>query len=220
VSRRQWRPVHGSEQGSALPLMVLAVVVGGVLALQTGRLGGAAGDRARAQTAADAAALAGAAEGEGVARTLAEANGAQLVGYTTSGLDTRVEVELGTARASGKAHREAARRVAAAGAARGTATGAGLDPTMASALDRAARLLGQAVPITSGYRSPARQQQLWDARGSNPYPVARPGTSMHERGLAVDVPLWFVPRLESVGSQVGLCHPFPTTDPVHFEVCR
>jgi D-alanyl-D-alanine dipeptidase len=36
-------------------------------------------------------------------------------------------------------------------------------------------------------RTLAEQQRLWDARGSNPYPVARPGTSRHESGRAADV---------------------------------
>lgn len=41
--------------------------------------------------------------------------------------------------------------------------------------------------ITSGFRSRAKQEELWANRGSNPFPVAPPGTSMHERGLAIDV---------------------------------
>ncbi|OWY58787.1 hypothetical protein B7486_78095, partial [cyanobacterium TDX16] len=83
----------------------------------------------------------------------------------------------------------------------------------------AEQLLGEPVPITSGWRSPADQQRLWDQRGSSPYPVARPGTSKHEQGLAVDVPLAFVPRLRGVAAAAGLCFPLPTTDPVHFELC-
>lgn len=206
-----------TERGSALPVLVLAVVLGGVLALHMGRLGGAAGSRARAQTAADAAALAGAADGEPAARALAEANGATLVGFEERGLDTRVVVELAAARASGKARREGAR--AGPGGAGGADPG-GLAPAMRAALARAEELLGQRVPITSGYRSPEKQRQLWERRASNPYPVAAPGTSMHERGLAVDIPLGFVPRLLSVASQAGLCQPYARADPVHFEVCR
>ena len=41
--------------------------------------------------------------------------------------------------------------------------------------------------VTAGFRSRAKQQELWDNRASNPYPVARPGTSNHESGQAVDV---------------------------------
>jgi hypothetical protein len=90
---------------------------------------------------------------------------------------------------------------------------------MSAALARAEALLGEPVPITSGWRSPADQQRLWDQRAGNPYPVARPGTSRHEQGLAVDVPRAFVPRLRAVAHRVGLCFPLPTTDPVHFEIC-
>src|SRR5690606_3681515 len=90
-----------------------------------------------------------------------------------------------------------------------TAGRAGLQPALAGALAAAERLLGTPVPITSGYRSPAQQQALWDRRAANPYPVARPGTSPHERGVAVDVPLAFVPRLRSVAARVGLCQPLP-----------
>ncbi|MDP8992137.1 MAG: M15 family metallopeptidase, partial [Actinomycetota bacterium] len=80
-------------------------------------------------------------------------------------------------------------------------------------------LLGGAVPVTSGFRSRAEQVALYANRASNPYPVAVPGTSRHEMGQAVDVPLSFVPRLLSVAAQVGLCQPYPRTDPVHFELC-
>lgn len=206
-----------TERGSALPLLVVAVVLGGALALQMGRLGGVASSRAQAQTAADAAALAGAADGEPAARALAEANGAKLVAFEERGLDTRVVVELASAQASGKARREGSPEEPGGP---GGADPGGLAPAMKAALARAEQLLGQPVPITSGYRSPDKQRALWDRRASNPYPVAAPGTSMHERGLAVDVPLGFAARLAAIASQAGLCYPYPRTDPVHFEVCR
>jgi LAS superfamily LD-carboxypeptidase LdcB len=75
------------------------------------------------------------------------------------------------------------------------------------------------VPVTSGYRSPADQTRLWLDRARNPFPVAPPGTSMHERGLAVDVPLGVADRLAAVGAEAGLCRPYPVADPVHFELC-
>lgn len=43
------------------------------------------------------------------------------------------------------------------------------------------------VTITSGYRSREDQARLYANRGSNPYPVAAPGMSEHERGLAADL---------------------------------
>lgn len=36
-------------------------------------------------------------------------------------------------------------------------------------------------------RSYADQVELWNARASNPYPVAQPGTSRHEMGAALDL---------------------------------
>ena len=216
-----------TERGSALPVLVLGVVLAGTLALEVGRLGGAAGSRARAQTAADAAALAGAADGEPAARALAEANDARLVSFEERGADTRVVVELGPARATGRARRQGGGGEGAGGPGggpRGLGGGGagpgGLAPAMRAALARAEQLLGQPVPITSGYRSPERQRALWMNRASNPYPVAAPGTSMHERGLAIDVPAGFVARLASVAAPAGLCQPYPKADPIHFEVCR
>lgn len=95
----------------------------------------------------------------------------------------------------------------------------GLATVTRVALARAERLLGQPVPITSGYRSPELQAALYAERAKNRFLVLPPGTSLHERGLAVDVPEHFVPRLLSVSAQVGLCHPYPESDPIHFEVC-
>ena len=208
-----------SERGSATPFVVVAMVTAGALALQIGRLGGAAAARAKAQTAADASALAGAADGREAARALAEANGARLVEYEELGSDARVVVELGPATARGRARREGWNGDGPGQGSRGTSPN-GLAPAMVAALARAEQLLGRPVPVTSGFRSAAAQQALWANRASNLFPVAAPGTSMHERGLAVDVPLSFVPELARVAPGAGLCHPFPKADPVHFEVCR
>ena len=209
------------ERGSTVPLIAPVVVLIGVVVMGPGRLSAAGVARASARTAADAAALAGAADGRAAAEALARANGAELVGYEGIGLDTRVTVRVGSAEAVGRA-----RRVGGGGgppsgapAAGGGAGADGLAPAMRAALARAEQLLGHPVPIVSGYRSPEAQAALWANRATNPYPVAPPGSSMHERGLAVDVPLDVVPRLAAVAGQAGLCHPHPD-DPVHFEVCR
>jgi hypothetical protein len=61
------------------------------------------------------------------------------------------------------------------------------NPELLQRLDALAAQRGEHFTITSGGRSFAEQQRLWDARGSNPYPVARPGTSRHETGRAADV---------------------------------
>nr|QEO74245.1 hypothetical protein [uncultured bacterium] len=76
-----------------------------------GRLGEAAVARATARTAADAAALAGAADGETAAREVAAANRASVLHYEVLGQDTRVTVRLGSAEAVGRARREGRPRV-------------------------------------------------------------------------------------------------------------
>lgn len=43
------------------------------------------------------------------------------------------------------------------------------------------------LTITSVRRSRTEQLRLWHNRHNNPYPVAPPGTSKHERGLAWDM---------------------------------
>lgn len=62
------------------------------------------------------------------------------------------------------------------------------------AMQNAARAAGFDVSITSGYRSPERQQQLWDAalkKYGDPEIadnwVARPGKSNHGKGIAADL---------------------------------
>ena len=91
------------DRGQLTPLVALLVVVAGAVSLGLGRLAGLAVDRARAQTAADAAALAGVTAGEPSARRLAEANGAELVQFGRLGGDVRVVVRLRSAEARARA---------------------------------------------------------------------------------------------------------------------
>ncbi len=206
------------ERGSILPFFVLAIVLTGVIVVLLGRVGGAATARAGARNAADAAALAGAAAGRAAAAELAQANGAELISYKEMANDTEVRVRVGPAEATGRARRSGDRDDGTGGS--GTGASKGLAPAMRAALARAEQLLGAPVPITSGFRSTEAQAALYANRPANPYPVAAPGSSMHERGLAIDVPAEFVPRLLGVASRAGLCQPYPTDDPIHFEVCR
>jgi hypothetical protein len=99
-------PLHRpDERGQAIPLVVGVVAVAALLLLALVPLSRAAINRAEARTAADMAALAGAAEGERAARELAQANGAVLVDYWAEGSDVWVVVELGDARAEARARR-------------------------------------------------------------------------------------------------------------------
>jgi hypothetical protein len=87
------------------PVLAIAVLVMALAAVGLARVGMAAADRARARTAADAAALAGAAGGEDEARDLAERNGARLLGYREEGSDVVVVVRFDRAEATARARR-------------------------------------------------------------------------------------------------------------------
>lgn len=214
------------EQGQVAPLLALLAVGIGLACLGLGRFAGDAVDHARARTAADAAALAAAgtrSESEQeVARRFAEANGARIDSVEAAVGDVRVRVRIegphGDVTASARARALAADSGSGAGEA-ASSGGTGLASALRAALARAAQLLGEPVPITSGYRSPADQRRLWRNRATNRYPVAPPGASMHERGLAVDVSPATAERLAGVAARAGLCRPYPVTDPVHFELC-
>jgi len=77
------------------------------------------------------------------------------------------------------------------------------------------------LTVTSVYRSPSEQLRLWNARATNPYPVAPPGRSWHQYGRAWDMvgppddlaaagALW-----ESIGGTWG--GRFGHADPIHFQ---
>ena len=61
------------------------------------------------------------------------------------------------------------------------------NPEVLSRLQALAAKRGETFMVTSGLRTIADQQRLWDNRASNPYPVARPGQSNHHSGNAADV---------------------------------
>lgn len=79
--------------------MPVALVVAVLAALGTAQLGVAMLQRQRAQTAADAAALAGVVDGREAAAAVAAANGAVLVDFQRSGDDVLVRVMVGEAAA-------------------------------------------------------------------------------------------------------------------------
>jgi hypothetical protein len=101
---------HGRNQpsgegGQAAPLVLAVIALAVVVLLALVPVVHGTTDRAHARAAADAAALAGAAEGEEAAREVAEANGATLVAWQAAGADVWVAVEVGDARAVAKARR-------------------------------------------------------------------------------------------------------------------
>ena len=95
-----------SDRGQAPPLVLGLVALAVLVALAIGPLAELANDRARARTAADAAALAGAADGEATAREVASANGGRLVLWRSEGAEVWVGVKVGRATAAAKAHRD------------------------------------------------------------------------------------------------------------------
>jgi D-alanyl-D-alanine dipeptidase len=61
------------------------------------------------------------------------------------------------------------------------------NPELLRRLESLAVQRGETWKITSGLRTRAEQQALWDNRHNNPFPVAPPGTSNHEHGDSADV---------------------------------
>ena len=206
--------LHGGERGSALAALVLVVVVAAGMAwgIRSLDLGGLF--RSRADAVAAEAARAGAVDGPQGAWVVATSRGGTVVSFDLDGPDVVVAVDvLGTV-GHGRARSRAADLAALVAAGR-----QGLAPAVLAALSRADVLLGRPVPVVSGFRSTAKQAELYAERASNPYPVAPPGSSKHEHGLAVDVPRALAPSLAGISSSTGLCQPYPGTDPVHFELC-
>jgi hypothetical protein len=111
---------------------------------------------------------------------------------------------------------------------KGVVTGKSLDevnPTLANAFLAAAaeykQKTGETVNVNSAKRSTEEQQRLWEKkqRGEIRYPVAQPGTSLHERGLAIDVPEATAEKMDRMGilRNHGLNRPVPG-DPVHIQL--
>lgn len=98
----------------------------------------------------------------------------------------------------------------------------GLNPTLATIkrnLPGVARSLGFSARVTSAYRSRSKQAWLYNRwlQGLQEYPVAPPGTSDHERGLALDVVSTNPDELVRLLTEVGLFWAGPS-DPVHFSM--
>jgi N-acetylmuramoyl-L-alanine amidase len=81
------------------------------------------------------------------------------------------------------------------------------------ALQRAIQDRGQKMQVNSAYRTIAQQMLLYNDRGNNSNPVAPPGTSNHQTGLAIDIEdaLGWEPYLMQYG-----WNPLPN-DPPHFD---
>ena len=96
-------PWRRPQRGQVLPLVLIGLLLAGLVGAGLVRLAVVESRRSSAQAAADAAALAGAADGEGAARRLAAENGARIVAYEPAGRDVRVVVERAGVRAHARA---------------------------------------------------------------------------------------------------------------------
>ena len=92
-----------SDKGQMAPVMDFLLAIAAVIVVFVARIGLVLDDAARARTAADAAALAGAVEGYGAANTLAEANGGTLASFEFQGSTVTVVVTVGQATAEASA---------------------------------------------------------------------------------------------------------------------
>ncbi len=94
---------NSDQRGAALVVMALMLVGVMVMAVVLAGVGERTMRRARAQSAADAAALAGAVDGVDGARSLARANDADLVRFSDQGSTIWVVVDRGGVRAQARA---------------------------------------------------------------------------------------------------------------------
>lgn len=205
----------------------LVVVLGAFFA----DLANASSTKARAQLAADAAALAAVAESapygrdmhEEVARRYAEANGARLVKCLCADGATAVQVTAGIESVTASA-RAVLDPTAFAPAATGLGA-EGLNPVLSAAVDELISASQGRVYLVSGLRSTDHQAVLWaealEQYGSPELAddwVAPPGHSMHERGLAVDLGGDLTLAVQLVDElDLPLWRPM-TWEPWHFEV--
>ena len=185
-------------------MSLIIVTASCVIAILTGALVGGIAEavalEARAQTAADAAALAAVAESGPygrnvqpiVAREYARLNGAKLVECKCESWATAVQVTVRIEDSEASA-RAVINPDAFAPATVMSSLG-GLHPELAQAVEALLRAAHGRVFVVSGRRSTRRQSELWTAalqKYGNPEAadnwVAPPGRSMHERGLAVDL---------------------------------
>lgn len=96
-------------RGQATPLWAIVLVLAALLLVPVALLARATIERAEAQNAADAVALAGALEDEDAARAIARQNGARVASYFQDGATVEVTVVVGGRRASARAVRDVVR---------------------------------------------------------------------------------------------------------------
>lgn len=97
------------DAGQVLPLVAVLILLAALSIVLVGRVGSRLSEQARARTAADAVALAGAADGRAGAELVARENGAAIIGWFPSGDGVQVAVRVGRATAIARAVRDCTR---------------------------------------------------------------------------------------------------------------
>jgi hypothetical protein len=95
----------------------------------------------------------------------------------------------------------------------------GFKNAVIAAADQYNAITGNLIQLNSAKRDPADQQRLYDdwiAGGKQGMPVGKPGSSLHEKGQAVDIQNYNDPKAVEAFNQQGLSQKVPN-DPVHFQ---
>lgn len=208
----------------------MAVITAIAIAIGSASVGSAATSKAHAQAAADAAALAAVAtsvpgrsgDPQMAAARYARLNGARVVYCWCEPGDTAMQVRVRSGRMVATA-----RAVFDPALLRSSTFAFGLHPELAAAVGELLRAADGRLAVMSGWRNSDEQSELWAqalARYGSPEAaddwVAPPGTSAHERGLAVDLGGDLdlaVALIERLGSP--LVQPLPH-EPWHFELVQ
>jgi len=103
-----------------------------------------------------------------------------------------------------------------------TRQGVTLQPAAMKAYRKAERIAGRRIPVIQSYRSCAAQalacRNICGSSNGCPGRCAKPGTSYHQLGAAIDVPTEVLHDPELVGAlrKAGWCQSVPVNDPGHF----
>jgi hypothetical protein len=97
---------------------------------------------------------------------------------------------------------------------------ANLSEEMKIAIIKAENILGHPLVLSDGFRTYGCQVAAAANPGNPGGRAATPGTSLHEFGMAIDVPSSQIPELAAIAHRIGLCQPFPAAndDPFHFSL--
>jgi hypothetical protein len=102
----------------------------------------------------------------------------------------------------------------------------GLQKAVISAAAEYNKSTGQKIQVNSAKRDSADQKRLWDESvkaerpgiGPSGMEIARPGTSKHEKGAAIDIQQWRDPTAVGLMNKYGMKQTRGFKDPVHFEL--